>query len=198
MMTPPLNQQTPKARGLKARVLTAYQYYEHAVVFVLLGLLMIVVLYATVGLLISIGVGMVQKLQTREFHVTLPLLHDVFAGFLMILIGLELMKTIVMYLDEHVIHVEVVLSVAMIAIARHAIDVDFNSVPSFSMVGIGAIILSLALGYYYFKKASFLTTYQVVSESVSPMLETPAQIAPSSQTRGSNVDSSQTEASPHR
>ncbi len=41
----------------------------------------------------------------------MPLLREVFTGFLMILIGLELMKTIVMYLDKHVVHVEVVLSV---------------------------------------------------------------------------------------
>jgi uncharacterized membrane protein (DUF373 family) len=74
----------------------------------------------------------------------------------MILIGLELMKTIVMYLDERVIHVEVVFSVAMIAIARHAIDVDFNNVPPLAMIGIGAIIIALAVGYFYFKKASAL------------------------------------------
>lgn len=161
------NQRSPKGPALKAHVLTGYHYYEQAIVFILLGVLMIVVLYATAGLLISIGVAMVRKLQTREFHVTLPLLHDVFAGFLMILIGLELMKTIVMYLDEHVIHVEVVLSVAMIAIARHAIDVDFNSVPSLSMIGIGVIIVSLALGYYFFKKASMLPTTLAAPESVS-------------------------------
>ena len=39
-----------------------------------------------------------------------------------------------------------------IAIARQAIDENFNSVPSLSMVGSGAIIMSHALGYYYFKR----------------------------------------------
>jgi uncharacterized membrane protein (DUF373 family) len=86
----------------------------------------------------------------------MPILHEVFAGFLMILIGLELMKTIVMYLDEHVIHVEVVMSVAMIAIARHAIDVDYKTAPPLAMVGIGIIIISLSVGYYCFKKADLL------------------------------------------
>lgn len=156
--------------GAKERVLIGYRYYEQFVVLILLGLLMVVVLYATVGLLISIAIGMYQKLQTREFHITLPLLHDVFAGFLTLLIGLELMKTIAMYLEEHVIYVEVVLSVAMIAIARHAIDLDFQTVPPLSMIGIGVIIISLALGYYYFKKAS-LTPSVAVSERVSPMPE---------------------------
>ena len=44
------------------------------------------------------------------------------------LIGLELMSTIAMYIDEHVIHVEVTLSVAMIAIASHDVDTDFTKV----------------------------------------------------------------------
>jgi uncharacterized membrane protein (DUF373 family) len=137
-------------------VLKGYQYFEQFIVLALLALLMIVMLYATVAFLIMIGVQMVEKLRTPEYHITLPLLHEVFAGFLMILIGLELMKTIVMYLDEHVIHVEIVFSVAIIAIARHTIDVDFNHVPPLAMIGIGAIIIALAIGYFYFKKASLL------------------------------------------
>jgi uncharacterized membrane protein (DUF373 family) len=141
---------------MKERVVKGYQYFEQFIVLVLLTLLMIVILYATVGFVVLIVMEMTEKLRIREIHITLPLLHEVFAGFLMILIGLELMKTIVMYLDEHVIHVEVVFSVAMIAIARHAIDVDFNNVPPLEMIGIGAIIISLAVGYFYFKKAGVL------------------------------------------
>jgi uncharacterized membrane protein (DUF373 family) len=143
---------------MKAKAIRAYQRFEQIIVLVLLALLMIVILYATIGFMITIGIQMFEKLRTPEFHITLPLLHEVFAGFLMILIGLELMKTIAMYLDEHVLHVEVVLSVAMIAIARHAIDVDFNNVPPLTMIGIGAIIIALAVGYFYFKKASLLGT----------------------------------------
>jgi len=95
-------------------------------------------------------------LHTREIHFTLPLLHEVFAGLLMFQIGLELMKTIVIYMDEFVIHVEGVLSACMIATARHAMNVDFNNVLPLAMIGIGAIIVALAIGYYYFKKAGFL------------------------------------------
>jgi uncharacterized membrane protein (DUF373 family) len=67
------------------------------------------------------------------------------------------MKTIVIYMDEYVIHVEVALSLAMIAIARHAIDVGFNKVPPLAMIGIGAIIVAVAIGYYYSGRPVFLT-----------------------------------------
>lgn len=141
---------------MKTKILKGYQQFEQFIVLVLLGLLMAVVLYATVGFLILIVKLMVQNFRASEFHVTLPMLHEVFAGFLMLLIGLELMKTIVMYLDDRIVHVEVVLSVAMIAIARHAIDMDFKSFPPLSMIGTGVIILALAIGYYFFRKVDLL------------------------------------------
>jgi len=142
---------------MKKKILLGYRYFEHFIVLILLGLLMAVVLYATIGLVVFIALTMAEKLHTREVTITLPLLHDVFAGFLMLLIGLELMKTIVMYLEEHVIHVEVVLSVAMIAIARHAIDVDYKVVPPLAMIGMGSIIIALAVGYFFFRKASLIS-----------------------------------------
>jgi len=142
---------------MRERILAGYRYFEHFIVLVLLGLLMAVVLYATIGLVVFIALTMAEKLHTREVTITLPLLHDVFAGFLMLLIGLELMKTVVMYLEEHVIHVEVVLSVAMIAIARHAIDVDYKVVPPLAMIGMGSIIIALAVGFFFFRKASLIS-----------------------------------------
>jgi len=142
---------------MREKILAGYRYFEHFIVLVLLGLLMAVVLYATVGLVVFIALTMAEKLHTREVTITLPLLHDVFAGFLMLLIGLELMKTVVMYLEEHVIHVEVVLSVAMIAIARHAIDVDYKVVPPLAMIGMGSIIIALAVGFFFFRKASLIS-----------------------------------------
>lgn len=137
-------------------IIKFYNYFERIVVLVLLCMLMVVVIYATAGFLVTIAYTMVARLQSLEVHLTLPILHEVFAGFLMILIGLELMKTIVMYLDEHVIHVEVVMSVAMIAIARHAIDVDYKTAPPLAMIGIGIVIIALSVGYYFFKKADLL------------------------------------------
>ena len=149
---------------MTATIIKFYNYFERAIVLALLCLLMLVVIYATIGFMVTIVSTMIEHLESLEAHLTLPVLHEVFAGFLMILIGLELMKTIVMYLDEHVIHVEVVMSVAMIAIARHAIDVDYKTAPPLAMVGIGIVIISLAVGYYCFKKADLLSPPKSLKE----------------------------------
>ncbi len=48
-------------------------------------------------------------------------LPEIFGFFMLILIGIELLETIRAYLVENVVHVEVVIEVALIAIARKVI-----------------------------------------------------------------------------
>ena len=64
------------------------------------------------------------------------------------------MKTIMMYLEHHVFHVEVVFTVAMIAIARHAIDIDLEHLDPLTMVGMGVLILSLTGSFFLFRRST--------------------------------------------
>lgn len=146
-----------------ARVYRLYTYLERTIVVVLLVMLMVVVVWATWALTAELLTRLFLRLSggvridsewSGEFARSFNIVREVFGAFLVILIGLELMKTVVMYLDKHVLHVEVVLTVAVIAIARHAIDLDIAHVEPLTLVGMGAMILALAIGYYYFRKAS--------------------------------------------
>jgi hypothetical protein len=148
---------------MKDVALRAYTWFERAIVLVLLVLLMGIVGWGTFVL----ASELVQRLSGRlaggppgpipeiaEFFERFRLLHEVFGSFLLILIGLELMKTVVMYLDRHELHVEVVFTVAMIAIARHAIDLNLAETPPMLLVGMAALIVGLSLGYYFFQKSA--------------------------------------------
>lgn len=75
-------------------------------------------------------------------------LLDVFGFFMLILIGVELLETIRGYLNEHVVHVEIVLEVALIAVARKVVIIDVKEYSSETLVAIAAIVLSLAGAYY--------------------------------------------------
>jgi uncharacterized membrane protein (DUF373 family) len=148
---------------MKEKILKFTDRFELVIVMLLLVLLMIVVLLGSIGLGAMIVMTAVEKVGSTAFSdmkFTMPLLREVFTGFLMILIGLELMKTIVMYLDKHVVHVEVVLSVAIIAIARHVIDTDLHAIEPLSLIGIGTIIIALAVGYFYFRRGGTPETPQ--------------------------------------
>ena len=82
-------------------------------------------------------------------------LLDLFGLFMLVIIGIELLETIMKtYLTQGMPHYEVVLSVAIIAIARKVIILDIKEVSSVSLIGIGTIIMALTVGYYFMKKAS--------------------------------------------
>jgi len=80
-------------------------------------------------------------------------LLEIFGLFMLVIIGIELLETIMKtYLSENVNHVEVVIAVAMIAIARKVIILDVKDVSSITLIGIGAIILALSVGYYLIRR----------------------------------------------
>jgi len=79
-------------------------------------------------------------------------LSDIFGMFLLVLIGVELLETVKMYLSEKKVHVEVVFTVAMIAIARKVIILDIKELSSLTLIGIGAIIIALSNGNYLLKR----------------------------------------------
>lgn len=77
---------------------------------------------------------------------------DIFGLFMLVLIGIELLDTIKTYLKQRVMHVEVVMVVAMIAISRKVIILDLNKYSSLTLVGIAALIIALSAGYYLVKR----------------------------------------------
>lgn len=149
--------------GMKKLGLRLYGGFEHIIVFILLIMLMAMVAWGTGILAGELGSNVVARLsgsgpppvaELQEFFDRFRLLHEVFGSFLLILIGLELMKTVVMYLDQHELHVEVVFTVAMIAIARHAIDLNLATTQPMTLIGMAALIVGLSIGYYFFRKSS--------------------------------------------
>lgn len=89
---------------------------------------------------------------TDGFLINLEGLMNLFGTFLLVLIGIELLDTIKVYFKRHVIHVEVVMLVAIIAIARKVIVMDFEKYSGLEIIGVSSIILALAGGYYLIKK----------------------------------------------
>ena len=118
---------------------------EKVVVLSLIAMMALIVLLATVEL------GWIILLDIFTPPYVLPgitELLDIFGFFLLILIGIELLETIRAYLAEHVVHVEVVLEVALIAVARKVIILDVKEYPSLTISAIAALILALSVAFF--------------------------------------------------
>jgi uncharacterized membrane protein (DUF373 family) len=95
------------------------------------------------------------------FMLSIDDLLSIFGLFMLVLIGIELLETIVkMYLMGDSIsvqssyHAQVVLSVAIIALARKIIILDFKELPPLAVVGIAALTISLCAGFYFIRRVS--------------------------------------------
>lgn len=124
--------------------------FTRFIILALIAMMMLAVLLSTVELLIIL---VVELLKPPKYLLGIDNLFEIFGFFMMILIGLELLESIRTYLDDDLLHVEVVLLVAMIAIARKVIILEVKDLEPLALVGIASIIVALALGYYYVKKA---------------------------------------------
>nr|WP_277989565.1 phosphate-starvation-inducible PsiE family protein [Corallococcus sp. NCSPR001] len=74
-------------------------------------------------------------------------LLEIFGFVLLILIGVELLETIKAYLRDNVVHVEIVLEVALIAIARKVIVLDLSKYDGVSVLAVAALIIALAVAF---------------------------------------------------
>ena len=84
----------------------------------------------------------------------IPELLDIFGFFLLVLIGIELLETIKAYLVESVVHVEVVLEVAIIAIARKVIILDLEKYDGLTLLGTAGLIAAVAAALFSLKRRS--------------------------------------------
>ncbi len=122
------------------------RFIIHALIVMMAGILIL----AT----IELGYYLISTvIENRSLLINLDRLLDLFGIFLLVLIGIELLDTIKVYFKENVVHVEVVVLVAIIAIARKVVILKAEELAGETLIGIGVIILALAVSYFLIRKA---------------------------------------------
>jgi len=124
--------------------------FEKVIVWTLLGLMMVAVLVSTVELAVIL---FQELMKPPAFLLNIEEMLEVFGFFLMVLIGLELLESIKAYLVEDRVHAEVVFLVAIVAMSRKVIIVDYKDITPEMLYGIAAVIIALAGGYFLVRRA---------------------------------------------
>ena len=128
------------------------RYFEAIVVGVLQLLLMIVIVIAVADLWIILGKvifeGGLSELQTVPD--LQRALQRALAGVLLVLLGLEMMEALRTYFSEHRVKVEIILVLALIAVGRHIIQLDFEHLDGIMLIGIAALVIALSAGLILF------------------------------------------------
>ena len=135
-------------------MITVLKKCEKVMIQALMVMMAIVLLLATLDL----GWLILKDIASPPYVlISVGQLLEIFGLFMLVVIGIELLETIMKtYITQDNPHYEVVLSVAIIAIARKVIILDLKEVDSLSLVGIASIIIALTAGYFLMKRARSL------------------------------------------
>jgi uncharacterized membrane protein (DUF373 family) len=125
------------------------RWFEIVIILALQVLLIMLIVIATITLYGLFFGGVRDNIgdigSAEDLH---GVLQKGFGGVLIVLLGLELMETLKTYFSEHHIRVEVILVVAIIAVGRHIIKLDFEHVSAWLLFGLSALMIALAAGYF--------------------------------------------------
>jgi uncharacterized membrane protein (DUF373 family) len=124
--------------------------FEKIIVWTLLCLMMVAVLVSTIELAFTL---FQELMKPPLFLLNIEEMLEVFGFFLMVLIGLELLESIKAYLEEDRVHAEVVFLVAIVAMSRKIIIVDYKDISPEMLYGFAAVIIALASGYFLVRRA---------------------------------------------
>ena len=123
--------------------------FEHGIIRALIYMMAVIIFIST----IELGYILVKDIISPPvFILEIEELLDLFGFFLLILIGIELLETIKAYLKDKVVHSEIVLEVALIAIARKVIILDLKAYDSTVVIGIAALIITISAAYYIVRR----------------------------------------------
>ncbi|MGK0441409.1 MAG: uncharacterized membrane protein (DUF373 family) [Pseudohongiellaceae bacterium] len=120
---------------------------------VIVLILMMLIVLASV---IELAVVLFQEFTDETSGILLLDIDEFFRifGFVfIILIGFELLDSVEMYFRKNIIHAEVVILIAVIAVTRKVILLDLEKYDPIAIIGLSLIILALG-GCYYLIKVS--------------------------------------------
>lgn len=126
---------------------------QKVIIYSLIAMMTVVLLLAT----IELGYYIFKSVIESDYAIiNLNLLMELFGTFMLVLIGIELLDTIKVYLKENIVHVEVVVLVAIIAIARKVVVLKIEEIDGLKVIGVAFIIVALAVAYYFIKKSGMM------------------------------------------
>ena len=126
--------------------------FERIIAFILIGMMSVIIILSVLELGWTITKDVIDNFRGPLNFMVLDNLLAIFGLFLLILIGVELLETMKIYLRDDAVHIEVIILVAIIAIARKAVVLDLEKVDAITIMSLGVLVIALATGYFIIKK----------------------------------------------
>lgn len=131
------------------RNLQDVERFERGIYTILLLLLVVLIALAVITLVDDI---VITFLSPPVLLLTEDELLSLLGEFLIVFLAIELFESIRVYFRENQIHYELVVVIALTAIARKIILIDVDTTSDWELIGLGVIVIALAGAYYLLKR----------------------------------------------
>ncbi len=121
----------------------------NSIIHLVVRVLAIFMVFVIVMGVIDVGWTLYQKVMSQPTYIlTISDILATFGAFMAVLIAIEIFINIIVYLQDDVIHVKIVMATALMAIARKVIILDLKKTDAEYLGGIAAVVLSISIGYW--------------------------------------------------
>lgn len=141
----------PGVERERLKIIDKVEKVEVVVVYAMIAMLLVAIILGTLALgrlLFGIVVRppLMMMIEPAELFAS-------FGMFLIIVIGLELLKVLKLHLSQGKLRPELVIEVAMIAVCNKVVTLDPKAMTADTLLGLAALLLGLAAGYFVFVRA---------------------------------------------
>lgn len=119
------------------------------VLVLVLVLALLAVMIVRLGWLLA-----VELLGTPVAQLTADQILGLFSFVLLVLIGVELVEAVQLFLSDAHVHVEFLILIALTAVCRKIIIIDVAAASALTLVGLAALVVTLAGAYFLIKGRS--------------------------------------------
>lgn len=126
---------------------------KHLEKFLIWGIIFLMSVILVLAFIDILYVIKEKALESPKFIINANGLMDIFSLFLLLLIGLELLETIKTYLRDDIIHVEFIILISIIAVARKAIVWDFEKYSTEQLISLAVMMVALGVTYFLIKSS---------------------------------------------
>lgn len=123
-------------------------YLQKGIINILLVIISILLVLAIVDVLLQLYNGLLENSLTEFLKNQFGQLVGL---FLTILIGVELLEAVKAFLKEEIVHVEIIVLIAIIAISRKVIVWEISSYTHLDLIALSLMLLALAATYWVIK-----------------------------------------------
>jgi uncharacterized membrane protein (DUF373 family) len=132
-------------------MLEIFNRFERGVYLIILVLLLVVITLSVLSLVYALILVIISP---PVFLLTGTELLEIFGVFMLVLLALEFFESIKIFIRDNVIRFELVIVIAITAISRKIILLDYDTTGDLHLIGLGVLVISLAAGYYLVRRAN--------------------------------------------